>query len=202
MLLRDGALGPLPLKVGVWKLRWEAGVQAFRRGRVRGPRPLAGLSPGQVCPVVHEAENARCLRLERCPGKGICLLSAGLTHPVAGSGAQVKAGSQPRSPSKGQEGVAPSLSARLEPSTEHSSQRDGVFICVWPPFLPWPAAPTRQAMGGRKSGVCFLFQAALPYQAGLGPGLSQGRHALLHVGDLGPPHLLGASVPPSGRWGW
>ena len=71
MLLRGGALGPLPLKVGVWKLRWEAGVQAFRRGRVRGPRPLAGLSPGQVCPVVHEAENARCLRLERCPGKGV-----------------------------------------------------------------------------------------------------------------------------------
>lgn len=63
--------------------------------------------------------------------------------------------------------MVPSLSAPLEPSMEHSQLAWPVqFICVWPPFLPRHP----EAVGSRRSGVCFLFQAAPLCQAGLGPG--------------------------------
>lgn len=150
------------------------GFQARGREGTEDRWQVSVLAESALWFVKQQTQDACGLR--GAPGRGFCLLSTGLTHPIAGSGARVKAGPQPRSPGKGQEGVAPSLSAWLEASTEHSSQWAGAFLCVWPPLA---GRPTRQAMGGGKSGICFLFQASLLYQAGLGPGLPLGTQPLL-----------------------
>lgn len=83
-------------------------------------------------------------------GGGFCLLSARLTYPAAGSGVQVKAGPQPRSPSKGQEGVAPSLSSQLEPSTDTPASGLGCLSACGLHFSPgWPPPPARIWEAGR-----------------------------------------------------
>lgn len=99
-----------------------------------------------VCGV----ENTRCLRPERCPGRGV-LPAERQTHIP---GCRLRGAGQSRTSAKvsgkGQEGVAPSLSSRLEPSTDTPASGLGCLSACGLHFSPGrPPPPARLWEAGR-----------------------------------------------------